>query len=489
LKRTLLVSLCESLNVVVQFANFMLWGYFFGAQAEMDAFLTSLALPMVMVTAISGPLVSSLVPLLVEVRRQDAAAELPRFKGNLLNLFAAGGLLAALLLVFASRPLIGLIAPGLPPARRLLAAHLLRIESLAIPFSVVGGVLIGFHYAEEKFYRPTVAPFFGGLAAMLTLVLWHERLGIRALAWGMVLSALVQVLFMLGIVRSHRWRLDWKDDGVRKLLRRMLPLSFGNMYYKSDSLVDRFLLSFLPVGSISYLGYGQRLLQVIGQVLGRGLVTTRFTGLSAQNLGDRSAFKENVNRQFALVGFVIAPVAVCLALFSEPALRFALQRGAFSALDVQRTTTVVIAFLGVLVGGLLGSVLANAFYALGDTRTITLIGISVFSAGMLLKLAGVLAFSYLGVALGASLYYLLAVVVEMAVLQKKISIFSWRLTGRMLLKVTAAAAGALAAGGIFRSRMAKGLVAECVGIVLVLAVYLLLSWRLGTIPKRIPREN
>jgi putative peptidoglycan lipid II flippase len=485
LKRTFFVSLCEFFNVIVQFANFILWGFYFGARAEMDAFLTSLALPMVLVTVITGPLVSSLVPLLVEARGKNVVSDFKRFKNNLINLFAVGGLLLALLIFSFSGLLVRLIAPGLSPEMRLMAAQLLRIEVFSIPLLIVGGVLTSFFYAEEKFYRPTIAPFFGGLAAILLLVFWHQRLGIHALAWGMVFSALVQMLFMLGVIRDHSWRLNWHDAGLRKLARKMLPLSGGSIYYKSDSLIDRFILSFLPAGSISYLGYGQRVITVISQVLSRGLVTTRFTELSAKNLNDQAGFKESLNRLFGQVCFVIAPIAVCLILFVGPVLHFVFQRGAFSAKDVQRTTVVIIAFLGILIGGLLGSVLANAFYALGDTKTITLIGITVFTVGIFLKIAGVLVFSYVGVALAASLYYLLAVVVEIMVLQRKIRVFSWRTTGGHLLKVSAAALAALAAGLIFKRLFPAGILPLAGGIALVSAVYFLLSWLLGVIDKSV----
>jgi putative peptidoglycan lipid II flippase len=366
---------------------------------------------------------------------------------------------------------------------RQLAAQLLRIEVLAIPLLIVGGVLISFFYAEEKFYRPTIAPFFGGLAAMLVLVFGHRRLGIHTLAWGLVLNALVQLLFMLGILRGHSWRLDWREPGVRKLARKMLPLSGGNIYYKSDSLIDRFILSFLPTGSISYLAYGQRVTSVIGQVLGRGLVTTRFTELAAQNLNDRVRFKESLNRLFNRVSFVILPVIICLWLFVLPFMTIVFRRGAFSAADVQRTAAVIIAFLGLLLGGLLGSVLANTFYALGDTKTITLIGISVFSVGIFCKIAGVMLFSYVGVALATSFYSMLAVVVEMIVLQKKVGLFSWQGTGVHLLSLIPPAGCALAVGWAYKKLFHIGIFSLPAGVLLVITVYILLSWFFKVIKK------
>jgi putative peptidoglycan lipid II flippase len=482
-KRIFFVSLFEFLNVVVQFANYILWGFIFGARAEMDAFLTSVALPTVLVAVTTGPLISSLVPLLVEAKGKKNTAELTQYKNNLLNLFGAGGILLALLLFAASGLIMHLIAPGLNTQLSALAAGLLRIEAISIPLSIGCGVLISFYYAEEKFYRSTIASFFGGLAAILVILCWHKNLGIHTLAWGIVANTMVQLLFMLGIARHHSWRLNWKDEGVRKLARKMLPLSGGNIYYKSDSLVDRFILSFLPAGSISYLGYGQRVVGVIGQILSRGLVTTRFTELSAKSVNDRSAFKESLNRLLVQASFIIAPIAACLALFIRPFLHYVLERGAFSSLDVQRTAAVIVAFLGLLVGGLLGSVLANAFYALGDTKTITLIGMSTFTLGILLKISGVFLFSYVGVALATSTYFMLSVVVEMVVLQRKIKVFSWQETGIPVSKIVVSASLAFAMGLLYKKILPSDLLSLLGGLVFAGAMYILFSVSFGVVHK------
>lgn len=469
------------MTVLVQFASFVIWGAYFGTGAGMDVWMTSVALPMVLVVVTTGPLVSSLVPLLIEAKGSQDAAALVRQQNNLLNLFGIAGILVALLLFIASGLLMRLIAPGFNPLLQGLAAELLRIAAVSIPFSLCGGVLVSFFYAQERFLRPTLAPFFGGIAAIAVIVFGHETLGIHSLAWGMVANAAVQFFFMLGIVTQYSWGLTWNDEPTRKLARKMLPLSGGNMVYKSDSLVDRFILSFLPAGSISYLGYGQRMVTVISQVLSRGLVTTHFTELSAQGFRDRPAFRESLNRLFVRVCLVIAPIVVCLALFVRPALHYILRRGSFTSTDVQHTAAVILAFLGFLVGALLGSVMANAFYALGETKAITAIGVATFTIGIFLKIFLGFFLSYIGIALATSAYFLLAVVVEMVLLQRKMKIFSWAQTGWPVWKIMAAAMVAAIVGLLFKRFILKGMLSLLCGVLLTGAVYFLCSAFFGVI--------
>ena len=256
----------------------------------MDAFLTSMALPTVLVIVTTGPLISSLVPLLVEQQMSGQVFELRRFKSNLLNLFILSGLLLSLIFFAGSAWVLRLFAPGLPAGQRLLAAALLRIEICALPLAMVNGILISFHYAEEKFYRPVLAQICGSMAAIGLMVLFHKNLGIHALAWGFCLNSLIQLLILAVIVKDYSWKLEWRDEGLRQLGKRMLPLTLGNIYFKSDALVERLIASFLPSGSISYLGYGQRITTAITQVLTRGFITTRFAEMSQTYLQGQTSF-------------------------------------------------------------------------------------------------------------------------------------------------------------------------------------------------------
>lgn len=480
LRRSLLVSMFETGSVLVQFAYFLLWGYYFGARPEMDAFLTSVALPMVLAAVTTGPLISSLVPILVEQNIHRIPEEVNRLQNNLLNIFFLGGVALAAPIFFSPGTIVRLIAPGLKPESLRLAAQLLRIEALALPLMIIAGVLVSFFYVRERFYRPTIAPLAGSLAALLLLVLVQKKLGIYVLAWGLLLSTLVQLLLLSGIIlRNYSPCLDWRDPGFRQLMKKMAPLSAGNLYYKSDALVDRFIASFLPAGSISYLGYGQRIHQAVNQVLNRGLITTRFPEMAASKEKNIEEFKRTLHRLLEKVLFVAIFLTAALLLLAYPGIRLLLQRGAFTVADSGHTAAVLIALVGLMVGGLLGSVLANTFYALGDTKTIAQIGVAVFSVGILLKIGGVLLFSYVGVAAATSAYFLLAAVVEMTVLQKRLRLFNLRTIGAELLKMTVAGLLAFSAGFFVKRAAGHALPGVLATLGITLVTYLLASWKLG----------
>jgi putative peptidoglycan lipid II flippase len=454
MKRSLLVSFIEIINVIVQFGYFLQWGLFFGARPEMDAFLTSMALPAVLIIVTTGPLISSLVPLLVEAKEGGSGLYLTQFKNNLLNLFTLGGFVLTIIFFAGSDIVIRLIAPGMQPELRNLSANMLRIELCCLPMAIASGVLISFHYAEEKFFRPTLATIFSGLAAILLLVLLQKQLGIYSLAWGFVLNNLLQLLLLSGIVKHYSWQVNWSDKGLRQLFKRMLPLTCGNIYFKSDTIV------------------------AITQVLTRGFVTTRFTEMSQTYLQGPDRFRLVFNELLERTSYVFMPVVFTIIMFSQNIVHFLLERGAFTAADTRHTALVLIALIGVIIGGMLGSIMANSFYAAGDTKTITIFAIVSFTIGIGLKIAGARLFSFYGIALATSLYFMLTPIIGFTILQRKLKVFAKQKTGRHLVKILLAGTGSFLFCYYSLPKISLGFWLLPVGISLLFLLYQLLAMAL-----------
>ncbi len=441
MKRSLLVSFLEIVNVIVQFGYFLQWGLFFGVRPEMDAFLTSMALPTVLITVTIGPLIYSLVPLLIEAKGGGSDIFLTQFKNNLLNLFTLSGIVLAIVFLACSNIAIRLIAPGMKPELQDLSAGMLRIELCCLPMAMAIGVLISLHYAEEKFFRPTLATILSGLGSILFLILGRKQLGIYSLAWGFVLNNLLQLLILSGIVKHYSWKVNWRDKGLRQLIKRMLPLTCGNIYFKSDSIVERMIASFLPSGSISYLGYGQRITTAITQILTRGFITTRFPEMSQTYMQGPDQFRRVFIQLFERTSYIFMPVVLSIILFSQNIVHFLLERGAFTAVDTRHTAVVLIALIGVIIGGMLGSISANSFYAAGDTKTFTIFAMVSFTIGIGLKIAGAKLFSFYGIAIATSLYFMLNPIIGFAILQRRLNIFTEQKTLTHCVKIVLASSG------------------------------------------------
>ena len=85
--------------------------------------------------------------------------------------------------------------------------------------------------------------------------------------------------------------------------------------------------------------------------------------------------------------------------------------------------------------------MANSFYAAGDTRTITIFAMVSFTIGIGLKIAGARLFSFYGIALATSLYFLLTPIIGFTILQRKLKVFALQKTWLHCAKIILAGAG------------------------------------------------
>ncbi len=97
------------------------------------------------------------------------------------------------------------------------------------------------------------------------------------LAIGVFVAGLVQLGFQLpflarlGLLPRPRW--GWAHEGVRRILRLMLPAVFGSSVAQINILLDTLIASFLAAGSISWLYYSDRLVEFPLGVFGIALAT------------------------------------------------------------------------------------------------------------------------------------------------------------------------------------------------------------------------
>jgi len=107
------------------------------------------------------------------------------------------------------------------------------------------------------------------------------------LAIGVFVAGIVQLAFQLpfvvkmGLLRRPRWR--WRDEGVRKIGRLMLPAIFGSSVSQVAVLLDTLIASFLATGSIAWLYYADRLMEFPLGVFSIALATVILPGLAAQH--------------------------------------------------------------------------------------------------------------------------------------------------------------------------------------------------------------
>lgn len=374
-----------------------------GAGAETDALFASALVPQLVLAVFGAGLTTVLMPLLAV---QDARS----FRVQAWSFMHVVGVFAVALngLLFLSAPLwVGWIVPGFQPPERALTVSLLRIQLISTVFMLLLSVTWAAYYARSRFVWVELSSALAGLSGLVVLRLLLPRLGVHGVAWAIVVRSLLQVALLLGGLGRYVPAV-WTHSAIAETQRRLLPLVGGAIYFKLDPLVDRLLASFAPAGMLSLLQFSQQIYFAGNQVLTKAIVNP-LTTLLAQTASrkDWRGFRRlGRERLLAVIALTTASYLV-VAFAGEPILQAVLVRGRFRSEDVTLLHRLLVALVGVWVGGAAGQVLTAGFFAYGNTVTPTKIGVFGFTLAILLKVVGFKFGGVVGIAVATSCYYLL----------------------------------------------------------------------------------
>ena len=396
LKSTSVVSSMTFLSRISGLARDISFAHWFGAGIVMDAFFVAFKIPNLLRRFFAeGAFSQVFVPVIAEYRANSSQREtqelLDRVTGTLslvLFIITAVGVMAAPLIIM-------LFAPGFlgGDGRYDVATDMLRFTFPYLFFVSLTALAGGILNTYRRFAVPAFTPVLLnlvliGFAAWVAPSMEQPAMG---LAIGVFVAGAVQLLFQLPFLANlkllPRPRWGWAHEGVRRILRLMLPVMFGSSVAQINLLFDTLIASFLAAGSISWLYYSDRLMEFPLGVFGIAVATVMLPHLSDQHAkASPEAFAASLDWALRLVVLIAVPAALGLVLLAAPLLTTLFFRGAFTALDVTMATASLVAYSLGLVGFILVKVLSTGYFSRQDTRTPVRIGVMALVLNMALNI-------------------------------------------------------------------------------------------------------
>lgn len=384
-----------------------------GIGIETDAFFASGALPQLIFLVTSFSLTQVLVPLLATGDKKNFGRDSWTF---FLGVNAVFALLAVVL--FATTGLwVALLVPGFPAAARQLTATLTRIQLLTMIGNAAVVVLWSVYYARQKFIWAETSSVLANTIGLLFLFWTLPAYGVKAAAWATVLTLGLKVALLMPVLGPWQ-RPHWNSFAVKEAWRRIRPFLLGETYAKSDPLIDRFLTSLTSAGSLSLLYIGQQVYSATNLIITRAVATPSVPRLAiAAKSGEWSSFR-HIYRQ-RLVTMLGITIAACIGLFvvGEPILRLMIGHGGITAQNVHMLWWIMLALGGLLIGGAASQVISGAFYAMGDTRTPTMLFIGTYTVYVPIKIIVFLRYGVTGLAASTSLHLMMNSLLQLLVLE------------------------------------------------------------------------
>ena len=413
LKALATVSSMTLISRILGFVRDLVIARVFGAGLATDAFFVAFKLPNLLRRLFAeGAFSQAFVPILAEYKSRRGEQETRLLVDRVAATLAAALFFVTLIGVLAAPAIIYVTAPGFTatPGKFELTVGLLRVTFPYIFFISLTALAGGILNTHSRFSIPAVTPALLNLS-FIGFALWGAPYfdpPVRALAWAVLAGGVAQLAFQVPFLARlgllPRFRFDFKDEGVRRILRQMGPAVFGVSIGQVSLVINVIFASFLVTGSVSWLYYADRLMEFPIGLLGVALGTILLPSLS-RHYADRSAqaYSELLDWGMRLTLLLAVPAAVALAVLAVPLVSTLFHYGAFGAEDVFATRRAVIAYSVGLVGLVSVKVLAPGFYARQDIRTPVRMALITLGVTQVMNFAFIWPLQHAGLALAIGL--------------------------------------------------------------------------------------
>lgn len=384
---------------------------FFGASAVADAFFVAFKIPNFFRRLFAeGAFNQAFVPVLARYRegtREELVTFIRVMTGNL----ALTMLVVVGLGILIAPGLIMVFAPGFhdQPQQFALARDMVQITFPYLGFismTAFAGAILNSHH---RYAIPAFTPVLLNLSLIgaILFAAGYFPEPVFALAWGVVFAGLAQFLFQFPALKSLGLvvmpRVSVSHQGARRVGVLLLPAVFAASVNQINALIDTMLASTLMTGSISWLYYSDRLLELPIGLVAVALGTVLLPNLSRlDSEEDLDGFRETLDWGLRVGGFFALPAAAALYVLALPLISSIFMHGALTPLDARMAALSLQAFAAGLLPLVLVKVLAPAYFAQEDTATPFRIGVVAVAVNVALNLALFRIMGHVGLALATS---------------------------------------------------------------------------------------
>jgi len=514
-RATVIVMIGAILSKLLGFGREVALAAVFGAKAATDAYLVAMIVPAVFFGIVGSAITTVGIPVYSEYLHQ------PEKKEEFLSLIWSS--LHIMTLVLAIFVLMGLplapwlvkiLAPGFSPGQAAITTELAKIMLPMIILMGMAGWAQGVLNSCQHFTVPALMGVPYNIVMIGGILLAGIFAGIKGVAWATILATATQFFIQVPALYrqgfSYKLELNWRHPALRKMFFLIGPVAIGLGANQLNVIVDRLMASGLVEGSISALGFAQRVLSFVQGLFAIPLITVLYPFLTERKaLNDPVGFQKVLDRGLTHLAFIVLPLSIGLIVMRFDIIQFIFERGAFDRHGTQMTA-IALLFYGLGIVFLVWrDLMDRAFYALQDTVTPMWTGLAAVVVNVVLNLLLVRYFAHGGLALASSIAAGVACLLLFLTLHSRFGYRGSRALFSEIARITAAAlfmgavvwwlglhiqspslfnmggwlgsGGGIFSKGIMLRGLRMGFLVVCGGLVYVISCWLLKVKELGLI--------
>ncbi len=402
------VSAMTLLSRILGLVRDILIAQLLGAGSSADAFFVAFKVPNFLRRLFAeGAFSQAFVPVLSEYKLKGKS-DVRALLGPVMGALGSVTFVLCLVAMIFSPAVVWLVAPGYSdsPEKMALTSEMMRLTFPYLFFVSLMACASGVLNTYRIFGPTAFAPVLLNVSLMSALLFVSPVLETpaMALAGAVAVAGLLQLLLHLAFLgRIHLLvlpRMNWSHPGVKKIVVLMAPAIFGVSISQINLLLDTILASFLVDGSVSWLYYADRLIELPLGVFGIAIATVILPHLSSQHVTESTqGFSKTLDWGVRWVTTLGIPSACAMLILAEPILVTLFYYGAFSIVDVEQSAAALRAYSVALLPFMLIKIFATGYFSRQDTKTPVRIGIIAMVLNMVANLSFVWTFQHVGLAL------------------------------------------------------------------------------------------
>jgi putative peptidoglycan lipid II flippase len=367
----------------------------FGAGKDFDTFVVAFRIPNFFRRLFAeGAFSQAFIPVLTEYKTSKTHAEVQILISRVFGCLLTAMSLLTFVAMVAAPAIIYLYAPGFhnDPEKFDLAVDMFRLTIPYLMFMSLTAFASSILNSYGSFASPAFSPVLLNIA-MIAGAWWLTPFmaePIMALGWAVVVAGVLQ----LAIQIPELWKknllippkVDFKHEGVDRILKLMLPALFGVSVTQINLLLNTIWASFMQDGSVSWLYSAERMTELPLGLIGVAIGTVILPSLSARHAEqDQAKFKSMIDWAAKIIMLVGIPASIALFMLSTPIIQALFQRGEFTLEDTHMTALALQCMSAGVISFMLIKVFAPGFYAQQDTKTPVRVGLMAVAANAILN--------------------------------------------------------------------------------------------------------
>jgi putative peptidoglycan lipid II flippase len=428
-----IVGISTMVSRIFGYIRDMVVASFFGASLLTDAFWVAFRIPNLLRRLLGeGSLTVSFVPVFTEYLQKKSRREALELVSIAFTLLSIILVIISILGVIFSPFIVTLMAPGFikEPGQFALTVYLNRLMFPYIFFISLVALCMGILNSFRHFAAPALSPVILNISMILAALFLRNYFEepITALAIGVMIGGVLQLVmqwpFLVKYGVKFKFKFNLHHPGIKQVGLLMFPAFFGAAVYQINVLVGTILASLLPSGSVSYLFYADRIMELPLGVFAIAIGTASLPSFSEHvSKGNFEELKSSLSFSLRLILFVTIPSMVALMALHFPVISVLFQRGAFDVQAVISTSQALFCYaLGLWAFSLI-RVIISVFYSLQDAKWPVKAAIIALVFNIIASLILMNPLKHNGLALANSLASMVNVIILSIVLKKKIGTF------------------------------------------------------------------